>query len=187
MRGTAGAMRNLVFLTGFMGTGKTAVGRELARRLGRRFVDLDEEIERSAGCSVRDIFARSGEAEFRARERESLERVCRLDAAVVATGGGTPVDPANRRVLRAAGKVICLGADVPTILARVGDGEDRPLLAGTNDRSARIRWLLDARAEAYADADRRVDTSGRDVAEVVGEIAAWLDATDSSGHDTERG
>jgi shikimate kinase len=179
-------MRNRVFLTGFMGTGKTVVGRELARRLGRRFIDLDEEIERAAGCSVREIFERSGEADFRAREREALGRVCRLDAAVVATGGGTPVDPANRRVLRAAGKVICLGADVPTILARVGDGEDRPLLAGTSDRSARIRWLLDARADAYADADRGVDTSGREVSDVVREIMAWLETTESSDRDTER-
>jgi shikimate kinase len=179
-------MRNLVFLTGFMGTGKTVVGRELARRLGRRFIDLDDEIERAAGRSVREIFERSGEADFRAREREALERVCRLDAAVVATGGGTPVDPVNRRVLRAAGNVICLGADVPTILARVGDGQDRPLLAGTSDRSARIRWLLEARAEAYADADHGVDTSGREVDDIVGEITAWLDATDSSDRETER-
>src|SRR5262249_52924556 len=99
-------MRDLVFLTGFMGTGKTAVGRELARRTGLRFGDLDHEIEHDAGMSVADIFARHGEAEFRARESAALDRLSALANAVVATGGGAVVDVENRRRMRAAGKVV---------------------------------------------------------------------------------
>ena len=168
-------MRNLVFLTGFMGTGKTAVGRALARRLDRRFIDLDQEIERAAGISVAEIFSRFGEADFRARERQALEAVSRVDDAVVATGGGVVIDPANRRMLRASGNVICLRADVPTILERVGGGDDRPLLASAGDRAARVRALLAERAAAYGDADREVETSRRTIAEVVDDIVRGLE------------
>jgi len=167
-------MRDLVFLTGFMGTGKTAVGRELARRLGIRFLDIDQEIEQAARMTVAQIFARHGEADFRAREREMIERMSALSGAVVATGGGAVVDEANRRRMRAAGKVVCLRADVATILERVGGGDERPLLAGTDDKAGRVRSLLDARAAAYADADHVVDTSRRTVAAIVDEIAGWL-------------
>jgi shikimate kinase len=168
-------MRNLVFLTGFMGTGKTAVGTELARRLGLRFLDLDHEIERAAGMSVAQVFARFGEAEFRARERALVEQVSGLADTVVATGGGVVLDAENRRRLRASGKVVCLRADVATILARVGGGGgDRPLLAGSEDRTGRVQALLEARRAAYADADHCVETSGRSVDVIVDEIAAWL-------------
>lgn len=172
-------MRNLVFLTGFMGTGKTAVGRELGRRLGLRFVDLDEEIERSAGMSVAEIFARFGEAEFRSRERAAIERVSAFSDAVVATGGGAVIDSENRRLMRTSGKVVCLRADVTTILDRVGGGDDRPLLAGARnpeERAARVRELLDRRRSAYEDADFAVDTSARTVAAIADEIAAGLGA-----------
>src|SRR5882724_7430743 len=124
--------------------------------------------------SVAQVFARFGEAEFRARERALVERVSGLDDAVVATGGGVVLDAENRRRLRASGKVVCLQADVATILARVGGGDDRPLLAGTEDRAGRVRALLDARRAAYADADHSVETSDRSVGAVVDEIASWL-------------
>ena len=167
-------MRDLVFLTGFMGTGKTAVGRELARRLGLRFVDLDHEIEREAGMRVTDIFARHGEADFRSRERAVIERMRADSGAVVATGGGAVVDVENRRRMRAAGSIVCLRADVATILERVGGGAGRPLLAGTEDKAERVRALLEARAAAYADADHHVETSGRSIIAIVDEIASWL-------------
>jgi shikimate kinase len=163
-----------VFLTGFMGSGKTAVGAALARLLGRRFVDLDEEIERTSGLTVAAIFARFGEPEFRRRESQTLASLGTLDGAIVSTGGGTVVDARNRTSMRAAGWIVCLTADADTILARVGGGDDRPLLAATSDRAAKVRELLAERAEPYADADWTIDTSGKTVEEVSREIAEWL-------------
>ncbi len=163
-----------VFLTGFMGTGKTAVGAALAKLLGRRFVDLDEEIERASGLAVAEIFAQFGEPEFRRREREALEHLGALDDAIVATGGGSVIDARNRASMRAAGWIVCLAAEAEILLARVGGGEDRPLLAATSDRAAKVRELLAERAEAYADADWTIDTSGKTVEAVCREIADWL-------------
>jgi shikimate kinase len=169
-----------VFLTGFMGTGKTAVGAALARRLGRRFVDLDEEIERSAGLTIAAIFARYGEPEFRRRERQAIALVAGLHGAIVATGGGTVVDRGNRAAMRAAGRIVCLTADVDAILARVGGGKDRPLLAAASDRAARVRELLMERAEAYADADLTIDTSGKTIETVGEEITDGLRSLDAA-------
>jgi len=170
-----------VFLTGFMGTGKTAVGRTLARRLARRFVDLDQEIERSCDLAVAEIFARFGERDFRARERRALERCASLDGAVVATGGGTVVDAENRATMHACGAIVCLTAEVQAILSRVGDARNRPLLATAQDPARRVRDLLEERAEAYADADFTIDTSGHSVEQVVDAIAGWLrDRVDAS-------
>jgi shikimate kinase len=165
---------NNVFLTGFMATGKTLVGCALAKRLGRTFVDADGEIEREAGMSIADIFGRFGEPEFRALERRALERLCALDTAVIATGGGAVVDPRNRAAMRASGRVVCLTADPGTILSRIGKGADRPLLADPNAREARIRSLLDDRAAAYEDADLVVDTSRRCAEAVADAIVEWL-------------
>jgi shikimate kinase len=157
-----------------MGTGKTAVGAALAERLGRRFVDLDEEIERTSGLTVAAIFARFGEGEFRRRESRTLADLGAVDNAIVATGGGTVIDARNRASMRAAGWIVCLTADAETVLDRVGGGEDRPLLAGASDRAAKVRELLAERAEAYADADWTIDTSAKTVEAVSREIADWL-------------
>jgi shikimate kinase len=165
-----------VFLTGFMGSGKTAVGVALAKRLGRRFIDLDEEIERTSGLTVASIFARFGEGEFRRRETRTLADLGALDGTIVATGGGTVIDARNRASMRSTGWIVCLTADADTILARVGGGEDRPLLAGAPDRAAKVRALLSERAEAYADADWTIDTCGKTVEAVSREIADWLRA-----------
>jgi shikimate kinase len=169
-----------VFLTGFMGTGKTAVGAALARRLGRRFVDLDAEIERSTGLTIAGVFARFGEPDFRRRERQAVSLVAGLEGAIVATGGGTAIDRGNRASMRAAGRIVCLTADVETILARVGGGEDRPLLASAPDRAMKVRELLADRAEAYADADLTIDTSGKTVEAVSEEITDRLRSLDDA-------
>ena len=165
---------NNVFLTGFMATGKTAVGRALGRRLARRFIDLDEEIEHAAGLAVSEIFARFGEPEFRDRERRALLSVCAIDGAVVAAGGGTVLDARNRHAMRAAGTIVCLTATPEAILARLGTGDDRPLLAGANGRAKRVASLLAERAAAYADADLTLDTSRRSAADLARSIADWL-------------
>ena len=153
-----GAAPTRIFLTGFMGTGKTEVGRRIAARLGWTFVDTDAEVERSAAATVTEIFDRLGEPAFRRLEAEALGRACALDRAVVATGGGIVKDPANRAAMRRAGAVVCLRARVDAVLELVGSAADRPLLAG-EDRRARIEALLSERRAAYEDADGAVDTT----------------------------
>ncbi len=162
-----------VVLTGFMGTGKTAVGREVAQRLGWRFVDTDDLVVEAAGMDVPAIFARFGEAHFRALERQAIDRACARPGAVIATGGGAMLDPANRTTLSAAGPVICLDADVDAIVDRVGIDAHRPLLAGANVRE-RVRALRAERAPAYAAAEHHLDTSGRSVAEVADAVLGIL-------------
>jgi shikimate kinase len=165
-----------VVLTGFMATGKTEVGRRLARALGRAFVDTDQLIETAAGRSVAEIFASEGETRFRALERQAVVEACATPDAVVATGGGTLVDAENRRRLAAAGPIVCLTASAEEIARRVGDAAARPLLAGAKNgnRLARIQALLAERAAVYALATHTVDTSGRDVDQVVDAVRALV-------------
>lgn len=151
-------MTNLV-LCGFMGTGKTAVGRELARLLGRPFVDLDEVIEAAAGCTVAEIFGREGEEGFRRRERAAVADLAATAGLVVATGGGVLMDPENRRALAAGGRLVLLTATPAALAARLQGDAARPLLQGAADPSARIAELLAARAEAYVGLDPVVDTT----------------------------
>ncbi len=172
-----------VFLTGFMASGKTAVGRMLARRLGWRFLDLDSEIEHAAALPVPQIFARFGEAEFRRRESQALERASAGVGSVIATGGGAVVDPENRRRMRARGVIVRLAASPDDILVRVGDGSSRPLLAGARsaeERRERIVRLLEERGAAYADADTTVETSGRPVSDIVETIARWIGTAEAA-------
>lgn len=160
-----------VFLTGFMGTGKTTVGRRLAERLGLVFVDTDEEIERLEGHPISEIFANDGEAYFRKVEQSVIDAA--PADAVVATGGGAMIDPRNCRRMRAAGPIICLTADPETIYERTAANRDRPLLA-EGDARHRIRELLARRAAAYAQADYTIDTERLDVEAVVEAIVEYL-------------
>jgi shikimate kinase len=164
MAGT-GERRNIV-LTGFMATGKSSVGRCLAARLGYEFVDLDGWIEAEAGMSIPEIFTTQGEAAFRTLESRMIERVAGRTGCVVATGGGAVVNPRNLDTLKRSGIVIALTASPETILSRVGEGHERPMLRG-GPKEERIRLLMEERASAYARADLSVDTSDRSVDEVV--------------------
>ena len=167
-----------VILTGFMGTGKTEVGRRLARATSRAFIDTDKLVEVAAGRSIPQIFATEGEGAFRARERDAVRQAVAVPDAVVATGGGALLDPENRRLLLEAGPIVCLTATPEEILHRVGDTSARPLLAsGSEDeRLETIRRLLEAREAAYRLATHRIDTTGRSVDEIVGEIRALVGA-----------
>ncbi|NNM61527.1 MAG: shikimate kinase AroK, partial [Steroidobacteraceae bacterium] len=121
-----------VFLIGPMGSGKTAVGRHLARVLDYPFHDSDADIEQKTGVDIAYIFEQEGEAGFRERERESIERLTNLDGVVLATGGGAVIDPDNRRILAARGAVVYLLTSVEQQLARTRHGRHRPLLSGVD-------------------------------------------------------
>ncbi|NDJ52678.1 MAG: shikimate kinase [Chloroflexi bacterium] len=159
-------MKTNIVLAGFMGTGKTTVGERLATQLGLRFVDTDHEIVRAAGCSIADLFAQQGEAAFRSLEAEICQRFARRAGQVVATGGGALLNTNTKQAFMATGLVVCLLADIDTILARVGHDPDRPLF-GDRDK---LTALMAARRAHYASLSNPVETAGRSPQEVTEEI-----------------
>ncbi|MGC9520780.1 MAG: 3-dehydroquinate synthase [Anaerolineae bacterium] len=166
-------MRNLV-LTGFMGTGKSAVGRRVAERLDRPFVDMDAVIEEKVGKPISRIFAEEGEARFRELEAALCRELSAREGLVIATGGGTLVDSINRATLAASSTLVCLQAGVEEVLRRVGDAADRPMLRAANPRADAER-LLAARREAYAAIPWQVKTTARPLEKVVADVAALAD------------
>lgn len=164
-----------IILVGPMGSGKSAVGRQLARELRRAFVDSDTEIERRTGADIPLIFEKEGEAGFRLREREVIGELAGRAGIVLSTGGGAVLLEENRRLLRDSGVVVYLETSVAQQVARVRDGEHRPLLAGADDMAARLDALLTQRAPLYREvATITVCTDGRRVREVVDEIVRLL-------------
>ncbi len=151
-------MRPTIYLTGFMGTGKSVVGKELARLLRRPFIDLDQSIERAAGSSVASLFARRGEAAFRELERKALMRAAKRPGVIVALGGGTLLDPRHRAIVK-KGYLVSLSCSRAELVRRLGPKRaSRPLLAG-GTLSARVGKLLTQRRAAYAGADWSVSTT----------------------------
>jgi len=164
---------NAVFLVGFMGAGKSTVGRLAAAQLGMGFVDLDARIVEREGMPVADIFGIRGEDGFRDLESSELERVCAESPAVVACGGGIVVRDANRRVLKTCGTVVYLQVTAGEALARVGDVSSRPLLAHGGPAAAQT--LLAARESLYqAVADITVDTVGRFPEDIAADVVDAL-------------
>ncbi len=159
---------NLV-LTGFMGTGKSEVGRRAARRLGRPFVDMDALIEEREGRTIPQIFATRGEPYFRALEAALVRELSARQGLVIATGGGALVPEENRRLMVASGVVVCLWADEETLIARLREDTHRPLLARPDWEDV-LRALLARRRPAYEALPYHVDTTGKRVDEVVDEV-----------------
>ncbi len=157
-----------------MATGKSVVGRRLARRLQRRFVDLDQAIEAKEGMAVAAIFSGRGEKYFRAVEKQLLRQLLEKDGQVIATGGGAILDEDNLRLLKEKALLVCLTAGPETLLKRTGGGKDRPLLEG-EDRRQRIEELLKLRGKKYAQAHISIETEDRTVEEVVKEIVAAIE------------
>ncbi len=163
-----------VVITGFMGTGKTSVGRALAERLQVPFVDTDDLVEVSEGKVVSRIFAEDGEASFRRAEKRAIRAALKVADAVVATGGGAVLDADNRGRMKAAAPLICLTARAEVIEQRtLQQGATRPLLSAA-DRRRQIEGLLADRAEAYAEADVQIDVSDRSVTALVDEIVELI-------------
>ena len=165
---------NNIILVGFMATGKSRVGRVLARRTGRPLADADAAIVQRAGQSIEQIFAEQGEAAFRALEKRVITELCAGSGKVIAAGGGAFLDPDNRLAMLAAGSVFCLYSQPETIWQRLSKGGGpgqavRPLVAGDNSLE-RIRELLNQRAPAYAQAHYQIATDGRNSEQVAEEI-----------------
>jgi 3-dehydroquinate synthase len=162
-----------------MGAGKSTVGRLVAARMKRRFVDLDTMIEEREGSPVSEIFREHGEGGFRRAEHDALRSLEREPAVVVATGGGVVLREDNRALLRSLGTVVYLSVTPEEAIARVGDAADRPLLAGAGISAART--ILDARLGLYTStADHVIDTVGRSAEEVAGDVASVVGSLSSA-------
>ena len=150
-----------IILTGFMGTGKTTVGRLLADRLSRRFVDMDVLLAEQFGKSIAAVFADDGEEAFREAEASLCAQLAREQDLVVSTGGGALVDARNRETFAASGTIVCLTAHEDEILLRLQAADDRPLLAGEREtRQRKMRALLRERRTAYGAISHQIDTTG---------------------------
>jgi shikimate kinase len=160
-----------VYLVGFMGAGKTTVARALAKRLGWRAVDVDELIEQRERQTIAELFARRGEGYFRAAERAVLLEQVGLRETVVATGGGTFVDPANRAIINGDGASVWLDVPLQRLIDRVPADGRRPLAA---DRSEFER-LYAARRAAYEQAHCRIDAGRAGIDAVVEQLVDWLE------------
>ncbi|MBR5997663.1 MAG: shikimate kinase [Deltaproteobacteria bacterium] len=164
-------MDSNIILIGFMGAGKSTVGRMLAEYLRWDFVDLDSLIEASAGCAIREIFAREGEAFFRDLETAQLRKMALFRKTVVATGGGAVIRAENRILLKQTGTVVYLRAQLETLQQRVAQSTDRPLAQNPEHFAA----LLEERRRFYEEADIIVDTDACRVPEIVQRIAGMIE------------
>ena len=164
-------MRNdPVFLIGFMGAGKTTVGRLLAEMIGFRFLDLDEMVEASAGKAVQSIFAELGESEFRRLEKEALERIRDAKRTVIALGGGAYISEENRAIIDQIGESVWLDCPLDVCLVRVEGDRSRPLLTSGIDLGS----LYALRRAAYEKASIVVQTEGKTPEEIAREIVESL-------------
>ncbi len=167
-------MKRSVFLIGPMGSGKTAVGRALARRLGLPFADSDTEVESRTGVDIAYIFEREGEEGFRIREREVIDALTQTPGIVLATGGGAILLAVNRERLSARGTVVFLDTTIDQQLQRTRRSKHRPLLAG-GDRRAKLVELAGTRDPLYRSISSiTIRTDGRAPAAVAGDIARAL-------------
>lgn len=162
-----------IVLVGMMGAGKTTVGRRIAAKLGRRFVDSDDEIEAAAGMTIDEFFAAHGEPEFRAGEARVIARLLKEDNIVLATGGGAFVNPDTRSLINANGVSVWIKAEFELLFARVSRRSNRPLLKTSNPRDT-LKRLIEVRYPIYAEAHLTVvstdvpqDTVANDVIEAV--------------------
>ena len=151
-------MRNIV-LVGFMGSGKTTVGKLIAEATGMTLLDMDSIIEERAGKTINEIFADEGEAHFRSLERDLVQELSATEGNIISTGGGIVLNNRNIADFEKTGLVVCLLADAETVLDRVKHDSSRPLLAG--DKESKIIELLESRKSLYESITHRIDTSGR--------------------------
>ncbi len=163
-----------IILTGFMGVGKSTVGHLVAAELNREFVDMDSLIEQREGRPISQIFAESGEAYFRQLEAELCLELAGQPGLVIATGGGALVPEANLRVMESSGLLVCLDCDPDVLWQRIGQSEDRPMLAAQDEtRFARLAALLEQRAPAYSRIKHHLDVTHLRPEEAARRICEW--------------
>jgi len=163
-----------IFLIGPMGVGKSTIGRQLADKIGRKFIDSDSEIEKKTGASIDLIFEIEGEEGFRKRECKMIEELTGLNQVVLATGGGAILDSDNRNYLKQRGTVIYLKASTEKLVQRTERGSGRPLLQ-TDDKLGRIQDLLATREPWYEEtADLIIHTDDHSVKEIVSDICGKI-------------
>ena len=165
-------MKNIV-LVGFMGTGKSVVGKRLAVKLNRDFVELDELIEKKENMPIKDIFEKKGEPYFRQVEKEVVKEASQRKNIVISAGGGAIIDEENFKNLKNSGTIICLKASPETILRRTKDLKTRPLL-NVSDQKKQIEELLKKREIYYNKADLSIETDNLSVDEVVSKIDTFF-------------
>jgi len=158
-----------LYLVGFMGTGKSAVGRAAAQRLGYQFIDSDQAIEESQGRSIKEIFELDGEAAFRAMEKSFAQGGHPSERCVVSCGGGLIAQPGILKLIQSKGPVVCLLATPQTIYDRVKGNRKRPLL-NVEDPLGKIEELLKEREPIYRKAGTEVLTDGRSIADVAAHV-----------------
>ena len=163
-----------IVLVGFMGTGKSAVGRVIAQKLEFHFIDTDDVIEQTSKAKISDIFAEHGEGYFRDLESQAVKSVALMKNQVVATGGGVVLRSSNIDLLRTGGPIFCLNATPKAIWDRVRSSRSRPLLRGPEPLK-KIETLLDKRAPYYALADHQIETTGVSVDRVADEIISYIE------------
>ncbi|MCH2576605.1 shikimate kinase [Candidatus Poribacteria bacterium] len=163
-----------IVLVGFMGTGKSAVGRVIAQKLEFHFIDTDDVIEQTSKAKISDIFAEHGEDYFRDLESQAVKSVALMKNQVVATGGGVVLRSSNIDLLRTGGPIFCLNATPKAIWDRVRSSRSRPLLRGPEPLK-KIETLLDKRAPYYALADHQIETTGVSVDRVADEIISYIE------------
>lgn len=167
-------MKTNIVLIGFMGTGKTAVGKRLASILKKNFYDTDQEVEEVTGMTISELFNRCGEIRFRSEENLAIKRLAKHENSVIATGGGVILDEKNIELLSEKGIIICLTANPEIIYERVKRRNNRPLLK-KGDLQERILELMEEREELYKCADFYIDTSDLDFQHVIDQILHFLE------------
>ena len=168
-------MKDNVILTGFMGTGKSSLGKMLATKLGRPFVDIDKMIEDEAKLPIPKIFEQYGEAHFRELEKAAVRELSKRRGLVIATGGGTVKDEENIRLLKSSGLLICLTTEPEEIFNRTARRGERPVLdGGGSERLETIKRLLAERQKFYDQADYQVDTTEWSPLQIIDDICRYL-------------
>ncbi|MGM9991275.1 MAG: shikimate kinase [Candidatus Bruticola sp.] len=163
-----------IYLVGFMGTGKSTIGRELARVMGRKFIDIDQELEKRHGGSIPSLFKEHGEKWFRDKEEELCLELAKSTNRVVATGGGSLLNPVNFAAFQNSGLLICLYTQRDCLIERLGRSERRPLLQNTDNLGERVDQLMQERRYLYERIKIRIDTTNYTPLETAKRIAELL-------------
>lgn len=170
-------MKNIIYLTGFMGSGKSTIGPILANTLGWDFFDLDKLIEDKTGKKIREIFEQEGESYFRKLETDTLREISESQDVIISLGGGTVASQENLEILKKTGKIIYLKVSIDTVYQRLKYKRDRPALTNSNSGSlskeemtSRIKKIMDTRQKYYEQADFTIDTDTNSLGKTIDKI-----------------